>query len=180
MFQSFSRITLFFVAFLLTSYSIHAQNWKIQSGYSIKFSGRAAEGSFSGLSGTIQFDPANPAIGHFDVQVPVNTINTGNAKKDKDARGESWFEALKYPTIRFVSRSIGKAGAGFVVNGTMTMHGVSLPVSIPFNFVEKGSQGLFSGKLTVARKDYKINGPAMTNFAVGSDIDVSITVPVGK
>ncbi|MEO6831487.1 MAG: YceI family protein [Chitinophagaceae bacterium] len=179
MFQSFSKIILFSAAFLLTAFSIQAQTWKILPGYNIKFSGRSAEGTFSGLSGIILFDPANPTSGKFDVQVSANTINTGNTKKNSDARGSSWLNTSKYPIIHFVSKSIAKSGAGFVVKGTMTMHGVSLPVSIPFTFQEKGSQGQFTGKLSLTRQDYNINGPMMS-FIVGSDFDISLMVPVGK
>lgn len=179
MFHSYSKLILCSLALLFTTISIQAQSWKILSGYSIKFSARAAEGTFSGLSGTIQFDPANPTSGHFDVQLATNTINTGNSKKDKDARGSSWLNTQKYPSIRFVSKSVQRATTGYIVNGTMTMHGVSLPVSIPFSFEDKGSQGKFTGKLSIARKDYNISGPAM-GFIVGSDFDISIVVPVGK
>lgn len=172
------KIICLCLACLLLATGSFARSWKIMSGYSIRFSTRAASGNITGLSGTINFDPANYASGSFDVQVAVNTISTGSKKKDKDAKSEDWFDALKYPSIHFVSKSIQKTASGYQVTGTLTMHGVSLDLAIPFTFSEQGNHGLFSGKFSVTREDYKVKGPAFRNALVGSDIEVNLTVPV--
>src|ERR1700744_3162875 len=86
---------------------IAAQNWQIADGYSIVFSTSGdVSGAFKGLKGTIAFDDQHPAASSFNVTVDVASVNTGNALQNKHAKSDEWFDAAKYPTIKFTSRSI--------------------------------------------------------------------------
>lgn len=62
---------------IVLSFTLLSIRWNIDPDYSIKFSGTRAEGTFSGLSGKIVFEPARLAQSSFDVEVDVNTIRTG-------------------------------------------------------------------------------------------------------
>ncbi|MEM9260324.1 MAG: YceI family protein, partial [Bacteroidota bacterium] len=79
--------TLLLISSFLT---LFASNWTVTDGYAIKFSTAKAEGTFSDLQGTIEFDPEALDKASFDVSVATATINTGNKKKDKHARGGKW------------------------------------------------------------------------------------------
>ena len=76
-------------------FTIFTPSWNIDPNYSIKFSSSKAEGSFTGLKGTIEFDKNQLGNAKMDVSVDATTINTGNSLKDKHARGESWFDVTK-------------------------------------------------------------------------------------
>lgn len=156
-----------------------AGSWNLDSGYSIKFAGSKAEGTFSGLTGTLAFDPAQPAGASMRVAVDAATIKTGNSLKDKHARGDSWFDVAKYPKIYFQSTAFARAGSGYVVRGDLTLHGVKKPVIIPFQFSQQGEKGVFTGQFKVNRKDFGINGNAL-GFTVGEELDVTLRVPVSR
>src|SRR5579862_9969886 len=111
-----------------------AQDWKINDDYAIKFDGGDPSGEFKGLKGTISFDPKDLASSKFDATIDVATINTGNGMKNTHAKSEKWFDADKYPTIRFTSTSITQTATGYAAVGTLDMHGVQKPVTIPFTF----------------------------------------------
>ncbi|MEL6972549.1 MAG: YceI family protein [Bacteroidota bacterium] len=169
---------LVLVSTILFSFSsFYFSSWNISDDYNIRFSGRGADGTFSGLQGTINFDPANLANARMDVSVDVKTISTGNNTKNKHARGDSWFDAETYPKITFRSEQFRKKGQAYEVVGDLTLHGTTKEVTIPFTFTENTNGGLFVGTFTVDRQEYGIEGPLLA-FTVGDDFEIELRVPV--
>ncbi|HEV2482046.1 MAG TPA: YceI family protein [Puia sp.] len=154
---------------------ITAPNWQIADNYSIAFSNDQAGGIFKDFKGTIAFDDKNPATAKFDVSIAVASLNTGNALQNKHAKSAEWFDATKYPTIHFVSTKVVKAGNGYQVTGTLDMHGVQKPVTIPFTFQHAGAGGTFAGTFTINRSDFKIGEPG---GEVSEPVKLEIAVPV--
>lgn len=149
---------------------------QISSDYALKFSTRSTDGTFSGLSGTVVFEPSDLANAKFDVSVDAKTIDTGMKKKDEHARGSDWLDADNFPAIRFVSSSFEKSGENYNVSGTLSMHGTSKQVTIPFQYTD----GIFSGTFTVNRTDFGINGSGMKASFVGDEIEITFRVPTSE
>ena len=164
---------------LVPAAGLLAGNWSLDPDYAIKFAGGRAEGTFSGLTGTVAYDPSDLPSATMRVAVDATTIKTGNSLKDKHARGDSWFDTAKYPKIYFQSTAFARAGSGYLVRGDLTLHGVKKPVAIPFQFSQQGSRGVFTGQFKVNRKDFGINGNAL-GFTVGEEFDVTLRVPVSR
>lgn len=165
---------------LASSFAVRQLNgWRISEDYVIKFSGSGVEGTFRKLSGVIQFDPEDLKRSRFDVTVDVNTISTGNKTKDRHARGKSWLDAERYPMIRFTSSYIARREEGYVVMGTLELHGVKKEVNMPFTFSKNGYNGIFEGTLTVDRQEFGIEGPFL-GFMVGDEFDITLKVPVAQ
>ena len=164
------------VVIILASSFIFFQSldWKIADNYSVKFDGGDPSGEFSGLKGTIKFDPNNLASSQFDCTVDVGSINTGNGMKNTHAKSDKWLDATKYPVIRFTSKSITKTSSGFEALGTLDFHGVQKEITLPFTFVNN----VFAGTFEVNRLDYKINTEEPNHGA--SVLKVTINVPVTK
>src|SRR5689334_19743157 len=88
-----------------------AQNYTpVDSSSSVKFKvknlGFNVGGSFSGLQGSITFDPNNLPACKFDVTVDANTVNTGIDMRDNHLRNEDYFDVKNHPRIRIVSTRI--------------------------------------------------------------------------
>ena len=166
-----------FAAFALLAASaftvIKSQDWKISDNYSIKFDGGDPSGEFKGLKGTVSFDPNNLASSKFDATIDVASINTGNGMKNTHAKSDKWFDAEKYPTIKFTSTSITKTATGYAAAGTLDMHGVQKPVIIPFTF----DNNEFKGSFEVNRMDFNVNTaePNHGSQKFKVDIDVPVT-----
>jgi polyisoprenoid-binding protein YceI len=152
---------------------IKSQDWKISDSYSIKFDGGDPSGEFKGLKGTVSFDPNNLASSKFDATIDMTSINTGNGMKNTHAKSDKWFDAEKYPTIKFTSTSITKTASGYAATGTLDMHGVQKPVTIPFTF----DNNEFKGSFEVSRMDFNINTaePNHGSQKFKVDIDVPVT-----
>jgi len=156
---------------------IAAQNWQIAEGYSIGFTNDEASGVFKDFKGTIVFDEQSPAASKFDMTVGVASINTGNGLQNKHAKSDEWFDAAKYPQIRYTSQKVVKTGSGYQVTGDLEMHGVKRPVAIPFTFQKTAKGAVFAGSFTVNRSDFKIGKPG---GEVPEAVKIDISVPVTK
>jgi len=149
-------------------------DWKISSGYSVKFDGGDPKGEFTGLKGTILFDANNLAASKFDCTIDVGTINTGNGMQNTHAKSDKWLDAAKYPVIRFTSKTINKTATGYEAVGTLDFHGVQKEITLPFTFVNN----VFAGAFEVNRMDYNINKEEPKHGA--SVIKITLNVPVTK
>ncbi len=65
--------------------------------FSATQTGNAFEGKFGKWSGTIDFDPANPAAGHAAITIDVASAATGDTQKDEALPQPDWFDATKFP-----------------------------------------------------------------------------------
>ncbi len=165
---------LFMAGFAAASLS----SWEIDTDYAVRFSTQKAEGTFSDLQGTVNFDPEDILNASFDVSVATATISTGNTSKDKHARGKSWFDAERHPRIRFVSNRFSPTATGYAVSGTMTIKGIDRPVTIDFTFTPTAEGGLFEGTTTINRADFELDGPFLFGGLVGKSVNVTLRVPV--
>lgn len=151
---------------------IKSQDWKIADNYSIKFDGGDPSGEFSGLKGTISFDPNDLATSKFDASIDVASINTGNGMKNTHAKSAMWFDAEKYPTIQFTSEAITKTAVGYEAKGMLTMHGVQKEITIPFTF----NNNIFSGSFEINRLDYNINTAEPNHGSAKFKVDINVPV----
>ncbi|MDN3657008.1 YceI family protein [Ferruginibacter paludis] len=152
-------------------------SWKIADGYSIVFATNGVSGIFKNISGNILFDDQSLAASKFDIAIDINTINTGNGMQNKHAKSAEWFDAAKYPAIKFTSTKIVKAGAGYAATGLLQAHGISKEVSLPFTFKKTTTGALFEGNFNINRNDFKIGA---AGGEVGDVIKVTVSLPVIK
>jgi len=150
-----------------------AQGWKIGENYSVKFTSSDPSGVFTGLKGTINFDEKNLAASKFDVSIDVASINTGNGMQNGHAKSAQWFDAEKFPLIKFTSTAITKTATGYEAKGTLDLHGLQKETVIPFTFTDN----TFTGSFEVKREDFNLNP---SNDHAGKVIKVDLVVPVTK
>ena len=93
---------------------------------------------FNKLSGHYSYDPAHPTASKVEIAIDPTSIDTGNPKFN-EIIARAYFEAAKYPTIRFTSKAIQAAGNNGTVSGILDMHGVRKPVVLNVNY--RGSYG---------------------------------------
>ncbi len=121
-------------------------------------------GRFDRYKLNIKGDPADLAGASIRVELDATSVDTANALRDKHLRSAEFFDVAKYPTIVFTSNKAWKDGDKVVVQGTLTMHGVSKPIQITFT-AQSGLNG--AGILTYS---YRATVPLNRNdFGIGAD-----------
>ena len=156
------------LAFAIAVTSLPAQTYTASDdGSEIKFSiknfGLTVNGSFKGLKGKINFNPANTTTASFNASVQVATINTGNGSRDNHLKKEEYFDASKFPVISFVLTRISKSTkAGTLqMEGKITIKGVTKVVSFPFTATPKMEGFLFAGSFKLNRRDFGVGGKSL-------------------
>lgn len=179
------RILLCFVLLLFSFAGISQKYKPSDEGSKVHFVinnfGIATGGDLSGLTGEINFIPANVTTSTFNVSVNVSTIDTDNDSRDGHLRGKGYFDAETYPQITLKSTKIfrtNKSSSGwFQFSGTLTMHGVTKPIAFPFQATKKGDDYLFVGGFTLNRLDY---GVGKSSSVMSSTVKVSISALAKK
>jgi polyisoprenoid-binding protein YceI len=175
------------VALLAVSVCARADIWKIDPAHTAaQFSVRhmgisTVRGAFTKVSGSVQYDPADPAKASIDVTIDAASIDTRVSMRDDDLRSPNFFDVAKYPTLTFKSRSVEPAGKDMLkVTGDLTIHGVTRevvlavevtgePVKDPRGNLHLGA----SASTKISRKDFGVTGAAMM---VGDDVSITIDV----
>ena len=163
------KILFTLICSLLATNHIFTQPFKpVDEGSEVSFRiknfGINVKGSFTGLKGKIVFNPDSLALCSFDVTVDAKTISTGIEQRDNHLRKEEFFDADKYPQIRFVSTKVTTSDHKnyLFVFGRLTIKDVTKEISFPFKAVSKGDDYLFEGEFPLNRRDFNVGGGSIT------------------
>jgi polyisoprenoid-binding protein YceI len=135
-------------------------------------------GSFTGLHGTIAFDPANTANAHFDVDIDARTVNTDNSLRDSHLRDESYFDVAKHPVIRLASTKIAATDKKetFLFTGRLTIKNTTKDISFPFQVIQSGDGFVFKGSFKIKRKDFDVGGTS----TISDELEVHLNIVAKK
>lgn len=118
-------------------------------------------GHFHDITGTITGDPENWTEAKIEAAIGAASIDTRNEDRDNHLRSADFFEADKYPEIRFVSKEITEAGEGkYKVVGDLTIRDVTKEVALDTTFngtaVDPwgGRRAGFSAEAVIDRTDF--------------------------
>jgi len=107
---------------------------------------------------TIAEDPLQSSV---TASITTASVETGQVDRDNHLRTGDFFEAEKYPTMEFRSTGIkSHAGTEFVLDGELTIKGVTKPVEllVEFEGVGRSPYGFdvfgFSATTEIDREDW--------------------------
>jgi polyisoprenoid-binding protein YceI len=141
-------------------------------------------GRFADVKGHI-VTGENPLDSSVEIEVDLNSISTHNEQRDGHLRSADFFEVEKYPTMTYRSTGVRQDGDKFVLDGELTLKGVTKSVPLTFEVNGIGENPLagttvagFSGTASINRKDFNVNFEGVQNgIAIVSDkIDIHVEV----
>jgi len=136
---------------------------------------------FDTISGALNFNPDTPQNSTVDIRIDPKSVNTGLPKFNEEiATSGNYFDANKFPEIKFVSTDIKLTGeATGLITGDLTVKGVTKPVTldVTFNGAGKsfGNPGKtlgFSATTKFLRSDYNMSH--LVAFGIGDEITLRI------
>jgi polyisoprenoid-binding protein YceI len=148
-------------------------------------------GEFAKMSGTVEYDPANPSAAKVEATIDATTINTRDQKRDAHLRSADFFDVEKFPAIKFVSKQVAPNGTGKLkVTGDLTMHGVTrevvLDVEGPTSEVKDARGNIKMGAAAttkVNRKDFGVTWNRALDgggVVVGDEVTINLDVELNK
>ncbi|MBE7171421.1 MAG: YceI family protein [Williamsia sp.] len=147
------------------------------------------EGNFKLFNGSMESAKPDFSDAKIEFSVDVNSINTENENRDKHLKGDDFFNAEKYPQMKFVSTSFTPQGdKKYKLSGNLTIRDVTKPVV--FDVVYGGSvndrggvKAGFKATTTVNRFDYNLKWDKMTEaggLVVSKDVNITVNVEMTK
>lgn len=165
--------------------------WNIDTSHShVEFAVRhlaisTTKGRFTDFEGTIETDEAGVPQS-IVVTINANSINTFEEARDNHLRSADFFEAEKYPTLKFVSTNIVHKGAEeYEITGDLTIRDhteavtlqaeIASPINDPFGFTRTAA----TAKGKINRKNWGLTWNQtleLGGLLVGDEVKLSIEV----
>ena len=180
------------VAFAAAAASAQVSKWQIdpahsEADFTIKHMGISnIHGRFGNINGALDLDDKDITKSDVNATVDITSVDTGVAQRDTHLKSPDFFDASKYPTMTFVSKSLSNNNGQLQLTGDLTIHGVTKPVTLaldgpskeqldPYGKVRRG----FSATTTIHRQDYGLtwNGNLKSGDVVLAD-DVKVELDI--
>ena len=133
----------------------------------------AINGSASGISGTVTFDPGNPDATKGKIIVATASLMLPNPMQKQHMLSDKWLDATKFPEITFESKefkNVQTAGDTTTadVTGAFMLKGVSKDLTVPVKLTwlkdklgervpnQKGDLLVIRANFTIKRSDFNI------------------------
>ena len=153
----------------------------------------AINGTASGISGTIQYDAAQPESLSGKIIVESKSLTVANPVMLEHLQGEQWLDVAQFPEISFESSKVAnvKSAGNKVtaeVTGQMTIRGetreVTAPVSLTYlkdklgartNGQMEGDLLVLRARFIIQRTDFGIN-PSAPAEKVAEEIELTLSL----
>jgi polyisoprenoid-binding protein YceI len=141
-------------------------------------------GRFRKFSGTI-VTAENPLDSFVTAEIDLSSVDTGNEQRDADIRSANFLDVEHYPTMTYRSTGIRPEGDHYVLEGQLTLKGVTrdVPLTLEVNGFGPdpygGTRAGFTATGEINRRDFGVNFNALmeTGGAVVSD-KITITLEI--
>lgn len=156
-----------------------ATNYTVQPatstlGFAGTFQGAGFSGTFGKWTAAISYDAAHLATSKFDVNVDLASAKTGDKDRDTALPGADFFNVAKFPQAHFVTTGFRQVGAQVVADGSLTLHGVTKPVTLNVTFKPQGTGAVLDVTGSLKRLDFGVGGGDYADTSVIA-ADVKLT-----
>jgi polyisoprenoid-binding protein YceI len=149
-------------------------------------------GSANGITGTVTFDPENPAATKGKIVVTSESLTVPNSMMNGHLHSDKWLDAAKYPELSFEAKELKNVKTtGDVTTadavGTFTLKGVSKDLTIPVKLTylkdklsqrvpnAKGDLLVIRSKFTIKRSDFNIMAHQAED-KVSDEIELTLSI----
>lgn len=142
-------------------------------------------GRFTRFSGTILYNRLDPARSSVTLTIDAASVNTENSDRDSDLRSARFFDTERFPQIAFRSSRIEQTCEGYVCAGSLTLHGITEEIAIPFEIAGRqtdlhGRDRIgFEGQLKLDRRKFGLTYNTLLASGgpvVGNEIKIYLSV----
>ena len=171
------------VAIAAPAFAAPAPSWVVDKagskiGFSSSMSGEAFSGSFKKWDSAIRFDPKNLAGSSVTTTIDMTSAVTGDEDRDESLPTAQWFSANTYARATYSATKFKALGGNrYQADGTLTMRGVSRPVSLPFTLVITGDTAKMTSAINLNRLAFGVgSGEWAGTTVVPANVRVDIVL----
>ena len=170
-------------------------SWTVDKSHSeIGFTARhlmvsKVRGHFNDFEATVEIAP-NVLDSTVEAVVQLESVETKDAQRDGHLKSADFFHVEEHPTMTFRSTGIRENGSDFYLDGDLTIHSITRPVTfdLEFNGVADapwgGTSAGFSAETEINRKDWGLGwnvaletGGVLVSEKVKINLEVELSAP---
>ncbi|MCX6180762.1 MAG: YceI family protein [Bacteroidetes bacterium] len=121
------------------------------------------DGTCNNISCNITYNDSTKVINGVGVAANISCFNTANDSRDSHTLEVT--EALKYPSVQFLSTSIVNQDTNLTVNGNLTFHNVKKPISFKASKIISNGEMTVRGTFSIKITDYGMELPTLMMVA---------------
>ncbi len=140
-------------------------------------------GRFDKASGTLDFNPSDPAASHVSVEIDTASVDTKSSELTGELQKPAVFNSGDFPQATFKSTSAARTGPNSgTVSGDLTIKGITKPVTFTVTYNGSLNDPMANGKTrdigfhgtaTIKRSDYN-----MTNMIWSPMVSDDVTLTI--
>ena len=153
-------------------------DWHVDSGMlnlEITQFGSQVSGSFEDWTVDITYTELESPGSHGTVRAVISIGSLTLGSVTGQALGPDFFDADTHPTAEFYAELMFQAD-GYTADGTLSIRGTAIPVSMPFDLYVEGETAQMKGRLELDRRDFKIGDNMPDESSLAFKVDVGITL----
>ncbi len=125
-------------------------------GFTGSFQGDGFDGRFERFEADIRYDPADLASARFEVKVDLASAVTGDSDRDSSLPDSEFFDITAHPQATFVTSAFRTDGNKVIADGTLTLKGISKPVSLDVVFTPGAAGATLDVTSDLKRLDFNV------------------------
>jgi polyisoprenoid-binding protein YceI len=147
------------------------------------------EGYFKIFDGSMEHSKPDFSDAKINFSVDINSINTDNENRDNHLKSDDFFNAQKFPQMKFESTSFTPLGNNnYKLTGNLTIRDVTKPVTFDVTYGGIANMGTtvksgFRAKTTINRFDYGLKWDKATEtggLVVGKDVNITVNAELNQ
>ena len=142
-------------------------------------------GGFRNVEGNVTFDKEQNSIVNVEAKIDVNSIDTGNSKRDRHLKSPDFFDANNFPYIIFESSDVKKLeNEKYIVTGLLTMRGITKNITLRGERKKNinNKKMVFSAEALIDRQDFGVswNRPLqkIAGMMVSNEVKILLNIKV--
>jgi polyisoprenoid-binding protein YceI len=147
------------------------------------------EGTFKSFDGTMESSKEDFSDAKISFTAEVGSISTDNEMRDNHLKSDDFFNAAKYPQIKFVSSSFTSLGDNkYKLQGNLTIRDITRQITFDVKYggtvtAMGGTHVGFKATSKIDRFDYNLKWNKATetgNMVVGKEVEITINIDFKK
>ncbi len=137
-------------------------------------------GGFKGIAGSLKSASSDLAASTLSVDIDTTSLFSDNPRLTNHLKSPDFFDVKTYPKATFVSTSIKAEPQGeatHVINGDLTLHGTTKPVSLPVKATATDEQVTLDGTFTIDRTAF---GIAYSPEQVDKEVKITVSARIPR
>jgi polyisoprenoid-binding protein YceI len=180
--------TILLMQFLvLLSSPAQAAHWivdysKSRLGFTVQWSGEQFSATFRKWTADIAFDQATLGHSRLGASIDLSSEASDTPDNDDGLKGPEGFWIERFRFARFESIAItAKGGNSYLALGTLSLHGLSRQITLPFVLTISGNVAHATGHARVLRTDFGLGtGEWAGSTPISHEVDINLDISATK